>query len=798
MKKLLCVLAALGLLMGAQTQARAAEEKSKGQEKINFSEQVWPILKENCFQCHGADKQKGSLRLDRVTEIATLVEEGHVIKPHKPEESELFELISLPAGHDDRMPAEGDPLSEKQIEIIEQWISEGAGVGDVLFERDILPILKQNCIQCHGPDKQKGELRLDSKKAIMEGGDVGMTVMPGNGFDSGLFFRISLPPGDADIMPPESAGDPLPSEKQKLVQKWIDEGAFFGGWEKVEAGSDKEPLPEVAEADAQALSRLREAGALAMPLAQDTNLISVDFRSVAENIGDSHIELLEPVKEQLAWLNLANTRVSDRGVRTLTDFPHLRRLHLENTAVGDNALDALAQIESLRYLNLYGTNVSDDGIQQLMGLEHSIHRVRTAASSNERQVRRSARRVDQLQDKLSDTRAKLTKLRENDAKKKAIEQAKKEADQLADDLKRARADRMAAQVNLRLAEQELERVQGELDQVRELEKIEQDLIQQVDSRQSSVDGAQKRLVNAESSVSEAEKKLGELKKQVENKAKAVNKAKQAAQKAEKAHNQAEQAVKDQQKKVSGAMSQAKQTAQAAVKQLDGNAPGKAAELAGKLRSEAKSAQQAKGKLAELQKAAAEKKKQLDAAQKKVAQARDAHKKAKQAVGNQENKIKQLKGKVQQAKAEKSNAQQALKETEAELTDIENRVTDRRSGYVSNLPNLEKLYLWQTNVTADAADTLKRSRPQLSVSIGQGAPAKKQDKSNQNAKKDGSEKTASAKKIVNDTCPVSGEGVNAAQFVVFKGKKIGFCCGNCKGKFQDNPKKFAGKIAALNN
>src|SRR5437667_1914718 len=75
------------------------------------------------------------------------------------------------------------------------------------FARQIRPILEQNCVKCHGPEKQKAKLRLDSKEAALKGGKDGVIIVAGKAEKSEMYRRITLPKGDDDIMPNE--GDPL-------------------------------------------------------------------------------------------------------------------------------------------------------------------------------------------------------------------------------------------------------------------------------------------------------------------------------------------------------------------------------------------------------------------------------------------------------------------------------------------------------------------------------------------------------------------------------------------------------------
>jgi len=69
------------------------------------------------------------------------------------------------------------------------------------FVKEIQPILRENCIKCHGPDKQKGKLRLDSREAAFKGGTDGLVITAGAADKSDLFRRISLPATHDDFMP---------------------------------------------------------------------------------------------------------------------------------------------------------------------------------------------------------------------------------------------------------------------------------------------------------------------------------------------------------------------------------------------------------------------------------------------------------------------------------------------------------------------------------------------------------------------------------------------------------------------
>ncbi|SVB76149.1 uncharacterized protein METZ01_LOCUS229003, partial [marine metagenome] len=69
------------------------------------------------------------------------------------------------------------------------------------FAKSIQGVFEARCIDCHGPKKQKGDLRLDSQEAALA-----EVIKPGKSGESELYKHISLPADHEDIMPPK--GDP--------------------------------------------------------------------------------------------------------------------------------------------------------------------------------------------------------------------------------------------------------------------------------------------------------------------------------------------------------------------------------------------------------------------------------------------------------------------------------------------------------------------------------------------------------------------------------------------------------------
>lgn len=90
------------------------------------------------------------------------------------------------------------------------------------FVRDIQPIFRDACYTCHGPDKQRGGLRLDVRQDALRGGKHGPVILPRNAKNSPLYKRLVA--HDPDERMPQK-GEPLSLEKINLIRAWIEAGA---------------------------------------------------------------------------------------------------------------------------------------------------------------------------------------------------------------------------------------------------------------------------------------------------------------------------------------------------------------------------------------------------------------------------------------------------------------------------------------------------------------------------------------------------------------------------------------------
>ncbi len=105
---------------------REMEKPSSVEEAYLFEQVVHPILTKRCAACHRDGKKKGELSMATLEEIKKGGKSGPAVTGGKPDESELYNRISLDPSHEDFMPADGKtPLTPSEAVIIKWWIEKG-------------------------------------------------------------------------------------------------------------------------------------------------------------------------------------------------------------------------------------------------------------------------------------------------------------------------------------------------------------------------------------------------------------------------------------------------------------------------------------------------------------------------------------------------------------------------------------------------------------------------------------------------------------------------------------------------
>lgn len=262
----------------------------------------------------------------------------------------------------------------------------------MVYDQIVNPILKARCVQCHNAEKSKGDLRMDTPAMLQKGGEDGPIFVAGKGTESDMIKRCLLPVENEDHMPPKGKTQ-LTDSQVAILSWWIDQGAPFdkkvaelkvpddikpalaslgtGGTK----GETNGPAPEspvltmkLPAADAKAIDDMKKAGLLVLPLSKEQNQLEVSAVNV-RTFGDAQAAMLPKAAEQIVWLKLGETEITDATLAQVAKLKNLQKLHLEQTKITNAGLKQLANLPYLEYLNLYGTAITEAGIKQLANLK---------------------------------------------------------------------------------------------------------------------------------------------------------------------------------------------------------------------------------------------------------------------------------------------------------------------------------------------------------------------------------------------------------------------------------------------
>jgi hypothetical protein len=141
-------------------------------------------------------------------------------------------LVMISAGHHGGAITHGEPSDAWPPKVLEQRKQLEAkfeqSVEVNLYHAIVKPILADKCVSCHGPDKKKGGLRVDTIDYMLEGGEETECLIPGDLENSTLISYLHLPLDDDLRMPPEG--------KKQLTEKeieWLEKWVELGGTEEI-------------------------------------------------------------------------------------------------------------------------------------------------------------------------------------------------------------------------------------------------------------------------------------------------------------------------------------------------------------------------------------------------------------------------------------------------------------------------------------------------------------------------------------------------------------------------------------
>ncbi len=262
-------------------------------------------------------------------------------------------------------------------------------------------ILENKCVSCHNPNKTKGGLLMTSLDALLAGGEVGNTIIPGDYERSEMIRRVHLPIEDEEHMPPDGK-QPLNEQEIQIVERWIALGAsdtlrlahlssseplkgLITGLMQPDEKEKWAKLPKVADST---LQRLNSDYVTIKRIAGDTDALNVNIykspvytseqvtglKSVHQNIVQFDVSGLPIGQDELdfiasctnlEWLEIDQTPVTDIEIDALKLMLNLKTLKVHSTEISDGSIPTLTKMSALRDIYLWNTKISADGLKKL-------------------------------------------------------------------------------------------------------------------------------------------------------------------------------------------------------------------------------------------------------------------------------------------------------------------------------------------------------------------------------------------------------------------------------------------------
>ncbi len=297
-------------------------------------------------------------------------------------------LFLVLAGHYGGSLTHGvDYLSIDNLKVADKTTSKVAFVpvtgstNGSVYDKLITPILIEKCYGCHNANKTKGNLKMQTYAALLKGGKTGPAIVAGDALDSELVKRTLLDLDDKKHMPPKGKKQ-LTSNEITLLNWWIKNGAsertsireaFKNDTVRAfVAGSSERAEPSlgliaIKKADSLVIIKLKEKLWEVNSIHKGSPYLDINAVSLS-SLSNQQLNVLQEIDDNIAWLNLANTQITDQAFKFISQCKNVLKLNLANTNTSNIAVNDLKKMTKLQYLNIIGTRIDDTGLKQLCEL----------------------------------------------------------------------------------------------------------------------------------------------------------------------------------------------------------------------------------------------------------------------------------------------------------------------------------------------------------------------------------------------------------------------------------------------
>jgi len=232
-------------------------------------------------------------------------------------------------------------------------------------------------------------MRLDTYEGVMRGGKTGPVIKAGDGKNSVLLQRISLP-FSSDKIRHADGKHSLSADQIQLIALWVSVGASPTLAANAIQGAPAtvvQPVAELTFAKNDTVTVARQRAPLAEALAslqkrypgiieyeaRDSALLTINASLMGSKFGDDDIAQLKPLYNSFSVADFSNTAITDRSAPNIAAMKHLRVLRLMRTRITDATVLAFGGLNELESLNVFGTGITSASLktaEHLPKLQH--------------------------------------------------------------------------------------------------------------------------------------------------------------------------------------------------------------------------------------------------------------------------------------------------------------------------------------------------------------------------------------------------------------------------------------------
>ena len=287
----------------------------------------------------------------------------------------IYFVIIIGAAHKGAQLTHGvNALSFPEKELLTEEMTGVVDSSASIYTAAVAPIFMQKCISCHGPDKVKGNLRLDSKEHIFKGGKSGDVLKANSEGNPLLLELIHLPLDDEAHMPPDGKQQ-LTKTEMAILKRWVNRGSSFNtGVSELPQGDTLVALIKdyattnkkiEIKTDLPDLDEFNTDYCAVNYLFYGTDKVEVNFFQKSFYSRETLKKLLA-IKAKVVRLNMQNMPLGKADLDIILQFENLMKLNLNSTGLKMADIQDLKRLDRLESIAICGIEVNEEELDELL------------------------------------------------------------------------------------------------------------------------------------------------------------------------------------------------------------------------------------------------------------------------------------------------------------------------------------------------------------------------------------------------------------------------------------------------